>query len=187
VPTRTRSLAVTLAFVAAAALVVGCGDDDGDTASTGTLAETTTTAAAETTTTKATATTVVSTTTAAPAGGAFAAGSPEAAAAEAYALVFDSDVPFAEKEAHLEDAATLEETIGMYTAGAAAFNGFTPDVTDVVVSGETAAVTYDLYFGTAKQYPDLPGTIENHDGTWTVTRAEFCTFMGMARVPCAAA
>ncbi len=50
-----------------------------------------------------------------------------------------------------------------------------------------AATAYDVFFGTNSQYQDLPGKISQVDGTWVVSRAEFCGFMSSARVTCPAA
>jgi iron complex transport system substrate-binding protein len=182
VPNPFRSLPAALVAVALIALGAGCGDDGDDVASTGTTAETTTDAP----TTDAPNTTEAATTTsAAIAGGAFEEGSPEAAAANAYALVFDSTVAFVDKAPHLEAADALQDTVEKYAAAAQSFNGIKLTPTAVSVTGDSAAVTYDVYFGTTKQYTSLPGTIENRDGTWMVSRDEFCGFMASARTPCA--
>jgi iron complex transport system substrate-binding protein len=108
------------------------------------------------------------------------------AAASAYALVFDSTVAFDEKAPHLEEADALMDTVEKYATAAQSFNGIKLTPTAVTITGHSAAVTYDVYFGTTKQYSSLPGTIENRDGTWTVSRDEFCGFMASARTPCAA-
>jgi iron complex transport system substrate-binding protein len=168
--------------VLAALAFTACGDDS-ETASTGSTEAPTSTGAPTTTTEEPGATT----TTAAGAPSAFAEGSPEAAAAEAYRLVFDSAVPFADKSAHLDDAAALQATVEQYGEAGTSFGGITLEPTAITITGETAAVTYDVYFGTAPQYEGLTGAIENRDGTWTVTRGEFCGFMASARTPCAAA
>ena len=47
-------------------------------------------------------------------------------------------------------------------------------------------MTYDVYFGTNKQYSDLAGSIGSVGDTWIVSRAEFCGFMQSARTPCPA-
>jgi hypothetical protein len=186
-------LAAALALVPLLALA-SCGDDDdaGATASaapdatTTTVHDVATTAAPETATTTTTTSAAPPTTTGAVAaeGTAFPAGSPEAEAQAAYEVVFDSAASFVQKAPHLEGAESLETTLADYAAMGARFGGFTLDVTAVVVSGPSAAVTYDLYFGTTKRYPGLPGTIENRDGTWTVTRGELCSFTALAGVEC---
>jgi iron complex transport system substrate-binding protein len=171
VPSPICTFAAAIALVA---LVTACGDDGGSTASTGTTVAPTTTEAPP------------PTTTAAPADGALDPATPEGAAATAYALVFDSTVAFDEKAPHLEDAAALQETVEKYTAAGQSFNGIKLTPTAVMITSENAAVTYDVYFGTTQQYAALAGAIENRDGTWTVTRAEFCGFMASARTPCPA-
>jgi iron complex transport system substrate-binding protein len=190
VPNPFRSLPAALVAVALVALGAGCGDDGDDVASTGTTAESATDApttdAPDTTEAATTTTEATTTTSAAPDSGAFEEGSPEAAAAKAYALVFDSTVAFDDKAPHLEEADALHDTVEKYAAAAQSFNGIKLTPTAVSVTGASAAVTYDVYFGTTKQYSSLPGTIENRDGTWTVSRDEFCGFMASARTPCAA-
>ena len=58
--------------------------------------------------------------------------------------------------------------------------------TDVVVTGDTAAITYDVMFAGQPAYPDQDGTVQRVDGAWVVGRDEFCGFMAMARNPCPA-
>jgi iron complex transport system substrate-binding protein len=64
--------------------------------------------------------------------------------------------------------------------------GITLEPTDVVVDGETATVTYDVMFGGSAAYTALTGSISLIDGTWVVSRAEFCGFMASARNACPA-
>lgn len=116
----------------------------------------------------------------------FAAGSPEAAAAAAYRAVFDSTIAFDAKAAYLEDAAALQATVEQYTAAAARFGGFKLEPTAVAVTGTTAAITYDVYFGANPQYRDQKGSVTDVNGTWRVSRADFCSFMQSARTPCPA-
>ena len=176
--TRTRALAVVLAL---SLVFAACGDDSDDTATTGTSTTATPTTTAAPTTTKAAPTT----TTAAPAGG-FAAGSPEAAAATAFALVFDSSAAIDAKTPHLADAAALADTMTAYSAAGQRFGGIKLTPTAVTVAGDTATVTYDVYFGTNKQYSDMAGSIAKVGDTWVVSRAEFCGFLQSARTPCPA-
>ena len=56
----------------------------------------------------------------------------------------------------------------------------------LVDRGETATVTYDVMFGESAAYTALTGEITNVDGTWTVSRSEFCSFMASARNACPA-
>ena len=58
--------------------------------------------------------------------------------------------------------------------------------TAVVVSGDTATITYDVMFAGQPAYQGQDGTIERVDGTWMVSREEFCGFMGAARNACPA-
>jgi iron complex transport system substrate-binding protein len=169
--------------VLALTLLLGaCGDDGNDTSSTGT-----TEAPAQTTTTKAaTTTTAKPTTTTAAAAGSFAAGSPEAAVATAYSTVFDSSTALDAKKPHLENADALADTITAYSAAGQRFGGIKLTPTAVAINGDTATVTYDVYFGTNKQYGDLSGAIARTGGNWIVSRGEFCGFMQSARTPCPA-
>jgi iron complex transport system substrate-binding protein len=64
--------------------------------------------------------------------------------------------------------------------------GITLVPTDVVVDGDSATVTYDVMFGASAAYTDLSGLISLVDGTWVVSRTEFCTFMASARIACPA-
>jgi iron complex transport system substrate-binding protein len=109
-----------------------------------------------------------------------------AAAGAAWTLVFDSNVPYADKAAHVEDAAALQATIEAYTTAGAALGGITLAPTDVSVDGDTATITYDVLFGTTVAYSALEGTISLIDGTWVVGRDEFCGFMASARNACPA-
>jgi iron complex transport system substrate-binding protein len=106
------------------------------------------------------------------------------AAAAAWSLAFDSSVGFDEKAPHVEDAEALRSTIESYTDAGAAMGGITLVPTDVVVNGDAATVTYDVMFGDSAAYTDLSGLISLVDGTWVVSRAEFCGFMASARNAC---
>jgi iron complex transport system substrate-binding protein len=119
-------------------------------------------------------------------GGDASEGSADAAdaAAEAWSLAFDSAVGFEDKAAHIEDAEALRATIESYTAAGSAMGGITLVPTDVAVNGESATVTYDVMFGPSAAYTDLSGLISLVDGTWVVSRTEFCTFMASARNAC---
>jgi iron complex transport system substrate-binding protein len=176
----------------ALALALGACGDDSETATapsttvpSTTIATTTTVATTTTapTTTRAAATTAPATTAAA---GTIPAGTPEAAAADAYKTVFDSNLGFDAKSKYLDDAANLRTTVDAYTAAGKSFGGIKLTPTAVAISGSSGAVTYDVYFGTTQQYKALKGAIELRSGTWTVTRAEFCSFMTSARTPCPA-
>ena len=120
-----------------------------------------------------------------PAGGS-GTGEAASAASAAWTLVFDSSVGYDEKAAHLEDAEALRSTVEAYTVAGDAMGGITLVPTDVVADGDAATVTYDVMFGDTAAYTALTGTITLVDGTWVVSRAEFCGFMASARNACPA-
>jgi iron complex transport system substrate-binding protein len=123
---------------------------------------------------------------AAPAGGSGQDGDAAAAASDAWRLVFDSSVGFDEKAPHLEDADALQATVESYATAGGAMGGITLEPTDVVVDGDTATITYDVMFGASAAYTAQTGTISLVDGTWVVSRSEFCAFMASARNSCPA-
>jgi iron complex transport system substrate-binding protein len=104
--------------------------------------------------------------------------------AQVWSTVFDSAAAFEDKAPHLADADALRATVEGYTQAGAAMGGISLVPTDVAVQGDTATVTYDVMFGDAAAYSDLTGTMSLIDGTWTVSREEFCGFMASARNPC---
>ena len=108
------------------------------------------------------------------------------AASDAWALVFDSNIAYVDKAAHIEDAEALQATVEAYTAAGSAMGGITLVPTDVVVDGDTVTVTYDVMFGESVAYSALEGQISLVDGTWVVGRDEFCNFMASARNACPA-
>ena len=185
--------------IAVAVLLAACGDDDSSgadttgvptTATPTTAAPTTgapTTAAPTTAAPTTAAPTTAAPTSAAPTTAAAEPGAPDGddeAAATAWALVFDSTVPFDQKAPHLADADVLAVTIDAYAATGEGFGGITLVPTAVVVDGDTAAITYDVEFGGNPAYSDQQGTLIRVDGVWVVGRDEFCSFMASARVGC---
>jgi iron complex transport system substrate-binding protein len=110
----------------------------------------------------------------------------EQAVTDVWTLVFDSTVPFVEKAAHIEDAEALQGTIETYTENGSMMGGISLVPTDVAVSGDSATVTYDVLFGEAVAYDDITGEVTLVEGTWVVSRAEFCSFMASARIDCPA-
>jgi iron complex transport system substrate-binding protein len=100
--------------------------------------------------------------------------------------VFDSSVGFDDKAMHLEDADALRGTVEAYTVAGDAMGGISLVPTAVVVDGDTATVTYDVMFGDTAAYTALSGVITQVDGTWVVSRTEFCSFMASARNACPA-
>jgi iron complex transport system substrate-binding protein len=119
-----------------------------------------------------------------PTGTAADGGDDEQAAADAWSLVFDSTVGFDDKAAYLEDAEALRSTVESYTAGGGAMGGITLTPNRIEIEGDVATVTYDVLFGGNAAYTSLEGEISRVDGVWTVSRAEFCTFMASARNAC---
>ncbi|MEO1057299.1 MAG: ABC transporter substrate-binding protein [Actinomycetota bacterium] len=111
-------------------------------------------------------------------------GSEEQAAADAWSAVFDSAVAFDGKAEHLESADELRATVDSYQGVGDSLGGIRLDPVGVVVAGDQAIVTYDVYFGENAAYTALEGEMSLIDGTWTVSRAEFCGFMASARNPC---
>lgn len=105
-------------------------------------------------------------------------------AAQAWSLVFDSSVPFADKAPHLPDAEALRSTVEAYAAAGEGVGGISLSPTAVTIDGDEATVTYDVLFGENAAYSDQTGTIERVDGVWVVARDEFCGFMASARTPC---
>lgn len=166
---RLRPL-TTLTIVGALA-IAACGDDD---------------ESADTTTPAAPATTQVAATTAAVAGGYVPGADPEAdAVAEAWTGAFDSTTGFDDKAPFVADAEALRATIEAYTPAGEAVGGIALVPTAIVITGETAAVTYDVTFAGQPAYQDQDGIVERVDGAWVVSRDEFCNFMAAARNPCA--
>ncbi|NQY56802.1 MAG: ABC transporter substrate-binding protein [Ilumatobacteraceae bacterium] len=111
-------------------------------------------------------------------------GEDDQAAADAWSAVFDSTVAFDGKAEYLESADELRGTIDSYQGVGDSLGGIRLDPVGVVVTDEQAIVTYDVYFGENAAYTALEGEMSLVDGTWTVSRAEFCGFMASARNPC---
>ncbi|MEQ8438465.1 MAG: iron-siderophore ABC transporter substrate-binding protein [Ilumatobacter fluminis] len=113
-------------------------------------------------------------------------GDDEQAAADAWAVVFDSAASFDDKQPHLEDAEALRSTVEAYAATGDTMGGIALDPTVVQIDGTDAIVTYDVLFGGSAAYTALEGEIADVDGVWQVSRDEFCDFMALARTPCPA-
>lgn len=103
---------------------------------------------------------------------------------DAWALVFDSNVEFADKAPHLEDAESLESSNAAYAATGQGLGGVSLEPTAVEVNGDDATVTYDVLFGGTAAYTDLTGEIQRVNGIWTVSREVYCGFLASARTPC---
>lgn len=180
---RLRAIGAALALTA----LVACSDDSSDVASTGSTTAPPQSAPSTTSVpTTAPPTSAAPRTTAATSGGSLTGGTPEGDAAEAFATVFDSSTPLEAKAPHLVEADALAETITAYAGAGQRMGGIKLTPTAVQVDGDAAAVTYDVYFGTTKQYEGMSGSIERSGDTWVVSRDEFCGFMQSARTPCPA-
>ena len=103
---------------------------------------------------------------------------------DVWAVVFDSALDFTEKAPHLEDAASLEASNAAYTEAGARVGGISLEPTSAAIDGDVATVTYNVLFAGVAAYEDLTGTMQWVDGTWTVSREEYCGFLASARTPC---
>ncbi len=174
---------LTVGLVALAGLAAACGSDDDAAQTDSTLAPAATEAPPTTEPPTTAPPTTAPPTTAPPT--TVAADDPAAAASAAWALVFDSSVPFDDKAAHLAEADTLRATVEAYGGAGAGFGGISLVPTATAVEGDEATITYDVNFGANPAYSDQSGTITLIDGVWTVSRDEFCSFMASARLSCA--
>ncbi len=172
-----------LLAVVAFLLVAACGDaEDGGAGET--AAEVTTTAAAAATTIPAT--TVAPTTTASNDGIVLGEDPDVDAIVGAYVIAFDSTSGYDEKAPYIDDPTGLEETVAKYLTTGETMGGIGVNVSTVMISGEEAAVTYDLLFNGNPTYPDQPGTAVLTPDGWKVPRSVFCGLMASARVGCPA-
>ena len=83
---------------------------------------------------------------------------------DAWAIVFDSEIGFADKAPHLENAAQLESTVAAYAETGAQFGGVSLEPTAVSIDGDVATITYNVLFGGSAAYSDLSGEMELTDG-----------------------
>jgi len=169
------STLTTLTLVGVLALAA-CGGDDDDASDT--------TAAVTETVTADIVTTDAAETTAAPQTTETTDGPTTSAAPAAWATAFDSTTGYDAKAAVIADAEALRPTIEAYTPAGEVVGGITLEPTDVVITGDTAAITYKVLFAGTSPYPEQEGTAQRVDGVWVVGRDEFCGFMAMARNPC---
>ena len=102
----------------------------------------------------------------------------------AWAVVFDSRADFADKVAHLQDAAELEASNAAYAETGERMNGISLEPTSAIISGDVAVVTYNVLFAGSAAYEDLTGELVLVDGTWMIARETFCGFLVSARTPC---
>ena len=163
-----------------AGLAAGCGSGDGEPAAEQTTAAPTTTAAPETT--------MSPETTSAPETTAIIPGenADVDAVVAAYVAAFDSTSDYQAKAPFIDDPSGLEETVEKYLATGETMGGVSVAVTNVVVTGDEASVTYDLLFNNNPTYPNLPGTAVRTTDGWKVPRSVFCSLMSSARVGCPA-
>lgn len=170
-----KAVLVLAALALGAAACGGSADGGSDDA----VAVTTTTAAPTTTTT----TVAPTTTTEAPG---ITPGEDAAvdAIVTAYTVAFDSTSDYEAKAPYIDDPRGLEDTVAGYLTTGDTMGGVRVVVTEVVINGEEADVTYDLYFNNNPTYPDLPGTAVLSDAGWQVPRTVFCALMSSARVGC---
>ncbi|MDF1595666.1 MAG: hypothetical protein P1T08_06175 [Acidimicrobiia bacterium] len=102
----------------------------------------------------------------------------------AYEIAFDSVSDFETKAPYIDDPSGLEDTVALYLTTGEAMGGITVAVSEVVVDGATATLTYDLLFNNNPSYPDQTGRAVLTDAGWQVPRGAFCTLMASARVGC---
>jgi len=102
----------------------------------------------------------------------------------AFTSAFNSTGTFEEKSPFIDDPSGLDTTIAAYNETGESFGGIGVIVTSVVINGDEADVVYDLLFSGNPTYPDLEGKAVRGDSGWQVPRAQFCSVMASARVPC---
>jgi hypothetical protein len=171
-----------LALPVAAVLVLsGCGgDDDKDdtsksTPSASAPAAQQTTPAATTPSTGASA--PGGATSAPPAAGGTTLTGEEKKVADNWDKLFDNTAPLAERKAVLENAdkmGTLVETL----ANDPMAKQVTSKTTAVKISGDKAAVTFDILLAGTPALPGQNGQAVNQDGTWKVSLSTVCTLVG---------
>ncbi|MEM7338721.1 MAG: iron-siderophore ABC transporter substrate-binding protein [Actinomycetota bacterium] len=106
------------------------------------------------------------------------------AAIDAFVAVYDSSADWATKAPHLEDADALEASNEAYREGGDGLGGIRLEATAAEISGDVATITYDVIFGENAAYNDLSREITLIDGTWVVSRDDYCDFLATARTPC---
>ena len=181
----------TLIGLSVVALVLaGCSSDDGSSSTTAAAAADSTTTTLPPTTEAETTTTTVATTTTTTAPQIpttpVVPGEDEDAdeIVELFAIVFDSTSSVEDTMPLIVDSEGLEATIEAYNEAGEGVGGLFLQVNETGVSGENAAVVYDLLFAGNPFQTDQRGEAVNEDDTWKVTRAYFCSIAELARVPC---
>ncbi len=108
----------------------------------------------------------------------------EQAAKDVWEVVFNSTLDFSDKSPYLEDATSLEASNVAYAAAGERMGGISLEPTAAEIDGDIATITYNVLFGGTAAYTDLTGMAHRVDGTWTVSREEYCGFLASARTPC---
>lgn len=102
----------------------------------------------------------------------------------AWTTVFDSATPVDAKGPHLQEADALRATLEAYAGAGSQVGGIALVPSGVRIDGDTAIITYDVNFAGTEAYGDQTGRVVRADGSWTVSREQFCAFMASARTPC---
>lgn len=108
------------------------------------------------------------------------------AATTAWTTAFDSSVAFVDKAEFIAAAESVRPTLKAYATLGEQMGGITLVVTDVVVNGDTATLTYDIHFAGLPAYSKQTGAVERVAGRWVVSHTAFCDFMALARTACPA-
>ena len=102
----------------------------------------------------------------------------------AYSTALDSVLEFVDKEAFIEDAEGLEDTVAAYNVNGQMVGGIGVQPLQVTIDGDSAEVVYQLLFGGNPSYSPQTGDAIKIDDTWKVTREAFCALMVLARGGC---
>ena len=79
----------------------------------------------------------------------------------------------------------MEATLAAYATAGQQLGGVTLEPTKVDIAASVATVTYDIEFAGKPAYQAQTGTLAQAGSGWIVTTAQFCSFMSLARTPCA--
>ena len=101
----------------------------------------------------------------------------------AYQHRFDSATTFDQKAPFLPDAEALRTTIDGYAGAGGAVGGIQLQPTAVVITGDNAAVTYDVLFAGTPVYTDLDGAAVRQNGEWVITRGRVLRLHGVGPQP----
>ena len=182
-----KRAAILFVLTTLAATACGGGEDTVATVNT-TSPPTVSTSAlpiATTTTAPAPTTTVVDTTTTTVVAGIVPGDDPDVdAIVFAYTIAFDSVSDYETKAPFIDDPTGLEETVALYLTTGETMGGIGVVVTEVIIDGDTATLTFDLLFNDNPSYPDQAGRAVLTGAGWQVPRGAFCSLMSSARVGC---